>query len=46
MDLSKLVAAKVALNYVGHEAEFTGKGARVLEVVDRDRRPVCWSPVT
>jgi len=35
MDMSKLVAAKVALNYVGHEAEFTGKGARVLEVVDQ-----------
>ena len=41
MDLSKLVAAKVALNYVGHEAEFTGKGARVLEVARQgpvDRR--------
>ena len=30
MDLSKLVAAKVALNYLGDPAQFTGKGARIL----------------
>ena len=30
MDLSKLIATKVALNYLGHPAEFTGHGATVL----------------
>ncbi len=30
MDLSKLIATKVALNYLGHPAEFTGSGATVL----------------
>jgi PDZ domain-containing protein len=30
MDLSKLIATKVALNYLGFPAEFAGKGARVL----------------
>lgn len=32
MDLSKLIATKVALNYLGYPAEFTGKGARILEL--------------
>jgi PDZ domain-containing protein len=32
MDLSKLVATKVALEYLGYPAEFTARGARVLEV--------------
>jgi PDZ domain-containing protein len=30
MDLSKLIATKVALNYLGHPAEFTGSGATVI----------------
>ncbi len=30
MDLSKLIATKVALEYLGYPAEFTGRGARVL----------------
>lgn len=33
MDLSKLVAAKEALELMGYEASFTGKGARVVEVL-------------
>ena len=32
MDMSKLVATKVALQYLGYPAEFTGKGAKVLGV--------------
>lgn len=32
MDLSKLIATKVALDYLGYPAEFTGTGARVLGV--------------
>jgi PDZ domain-containing protein len=32
MDLSKLVATKVALEYLGYPAELTGSGARVLGV--------------
>lgn len=32
MDLSKLVATKVALNYLDIPAEFTGDGARILEL--------------
>jgi PDZ domain-containing protein len=34
MDLSKLVATKVALNYLDIPAEFTADGARVLELSD------------
>lgn len=34
MDISKLVATKVALGYVGIEAEFDARGARVLGVVE------------
>jgi Lon-like protease len=34
MDTSKLVATKVALNYLGYPADFTGRGARVIDVVD------------
>jgi PDZ domain-containing protein len=33
MDLSKLVATKVALDYVGHPASFTAEGARVVELL-------------
>lgn len=32
MDMSKLIATKVALQYLGYPAEFTGKGAKVLGV--------------
>lgn len=32
MDLSKLIATKVALDYLGYPAEFTGRGATVLGV--------------
>lgn len=34
MDLSKLIATKVALQYLGYPAEFTGRGARVLGVAE------------
>lgn len=34
MDLSKLVATKVALDYLGQPAEFTAHGARVLGLAD------------
>src|SRR5690606_3944227 len=34
MDISKLVATRVALGYVGYEAEFDARGARVLGVVE------------
>ena len=33
MDLSKLVAVKESLDLLGYEASFTGKGARVVEVL-------------
>ena len=34
MDLSKLIATKVALEYLGYPAEFTARGARVLGVAE------------
>lgn len=34
MDLSKLIATKVALQYLGHPATFTAHGARVLGLAD------------
>lgn len=34
MDLSKLVATKLALNYLGFPAEFTGRGARILALAE------------
>lgn len=34
MDLSKLVAEREALRYLGHDAEFAGDGVRVVDIVD------------